>query len=66
MQAAKQEPQQETIGSMLSAYDAASGVADVAVVGCGPSGLSLAAELGSRGVNVVLVGMESKFTNNYG
>lgn len=67
-QAAKQEVEQEGIASVIPAYagDLATEVADVAVVGCGPAGLALAAELGKRGVRVVLVGIDSKFTNNYG
>eukprot|EP00192_Tetraselmis_astigmatica_P004395 CAMPEP_0117672472 /NCGR_PEP_ID=MMETSP0804-20121206/13923_1 /TAXON_ID=1074897 /ORGANISM="Tetraselmis astigmatica, Strain CCMP880" /LENGTH=429 /DNA_ID=CAMNT_0005481077 /DNA_START=273 /DNA_END=1562 /DNA_ORIENTATION=- len=67
-QAAKREPKQKDIASFLKAYDPAASTAltDAAVVGCGPAGLALAAELGARGVSVVLVGMESKFTNNYG
>lgn len=41
-------------------------VADVIVVGCGPAGLSLAAELGQRGLVVYLVGLDMPFVNNYG
>ncbi len=67
-QAGKSEPGQELISSVIPAYEpsSSSAVADVIVVGCGPAGLALAAELGKRGINVVLLGMESKFTNNYG
>ena len=67
-QAAKSEPEQESIAKVIPAYEpvSSSSVADAVVVGCGPAGLALAAELGERGVEVVLLGMESKFTNNYG
>eukprot|EP00873_Tetraselmis_striata_P042757 jgi/Tetstr1/463021/TSEL_007960.t1 len=67
-QAAKPEAEQGTISSVLRAYagDVTTEVVDVAVVGCGPAGLALAAELALRGVRVVLVGLDSKFTNNYG
>lgn len=67
-QATKLEPRQSALSDALLAFDrkTSPGAADVVVVGCGPSGLSIAAELASRGVDVVLVGMESKFTNNYG
>jgi flavin-dependent dehydrogenase len=40
----------------LLSYSAEVDTADAAVVGCGPAGLSLAAELASRGVSVVLIG----------
>lgn len=39
---------------------------DVCVVGCGPAGLALSADLAHRGLSVCIVGPESKFTNNYG
>ena len=67
-QAAKSEPEQEPIATIVPAYEpvSSSSVADAVVVGCGPAGLALAAELGERGVKVVLLGMESRFTNNYG
>ena len=33
--------------------------ADVAVVGCGPAGLALAAETAKRGLTVVLIGLQT-------
>jgi len=39
---------------------------DVAVVGCGPAGLALAAALGARGLSVALVAPDAPFVNNYG
>ncbi|GAB5364958.1 hypothetical protein AAMO2058_001015100 [Amorphochlora amoebiformis] len=39
---------------------------DAVVVGVGPAGMALAAELGARGLDVGLVGPDHPFTNNYG
>lgn len=39
---------------------------DLIVIGCGPAGLSLAAESAKRGLNVGLIGPDLPFTNNYG
>jgi len=39
---------------------------DVAVVGAGPAGLSLAAALGNRGLTVALIAPDTPFCNNYG
>ena len=39
---------------------------DVVVVGAGPAGLRLAAQLGQRGLKVGVVGADEPFTNNYG
>lgn len=36
------------------------------MIGCGPAGLSLAAESAKLGLNVGLVGPDLPFTNNYG
>lgn len=38
----------------------------MAVVGCGPAGMSLASELGMQGLSVGLIGKHSPFVNNYG
>lgn len=43
-----------------------SATADVAVVGCGPAGLALAAQLARLGLRVALVGRDAPFVNNYG
>lgn len=55
-QAGKADESQQRLADALPAYDAASGVADAVVVGCGPAGLALAAELARRNVQVVLIG----------
>ncbi len=55
-QAGKDDDAQQQLANALPAYDSAAGTADAAVVGCGPAGLALAAELASRGVRVVLIG----------
>lgn len=39
---------------------------DLVVIGCGPAGLSLAAEVAKQGLSVGLVGPDLPFTNNYG
>lgn len=64
-QASKEDPEQPTLRDALPAFDP-SATADVAVVGAGPAGLVLAAELAKQGLSVVLVSPESKFVNNYG
>lgn len=55
-QAHKADEVQQRLADALPAYDIASGVADALVVGCGPAGLALAAELARRDVQVVLIG----------
>ena len=66
-QAAKAESDQKDVAEYLALRprDATDAV-DVCIVGCGPAGLALAAEVAARGRSVCLVGPESKFTNNYG
>jgi len=44
------------MADVLEHYLPGSGAADVCVVGCGPSGLALAAELANNGIKVALVG----------
>eukprot|EP00250_Pteridium_aquilinum_P034579 c7779_g1_i1 orf=153-1817(-) len=39
---------------------------DLIVIGCGPAGLSLAAEAGKQGLSVGIIGPDLPFTNNYG
>ncbi|XP_057841229.1 lycopene epsilon cyclase, chloroplastic [Cryptomeria japonica] len=39
---------------------------DLVVMGCGPAGMSLAAESAKQGLNVGLIGPDMPFTNNYG
>lgn len=64
-QASKDDPEQPALGEALPAFDLAT-TADVAVVGAGPAGLALAAELAQQGLSVTLVSPEAKFVNNYG
>lgn len=45
---------------------AASDAVDVAVIGCGPAGLALAAELAERGLSVALLAPDAPIVNNYG
>ena len=44
------------MASVLGRFDTQRGAADAAIVGCGPAGLALAAELAGRGVQVALIG----------
>jgi hypothetical protein len=41
-------------------------VLDLVIIGCGPAGLSLAAESAKKGLTVGLIGPDLPFTNNYG
>lgn len=56
LQASKADPEQPSLASILDAFDPAAGTVDVCVVGCGPAGLALAAELGANGISVALIG----------
>lgn len=56
-QASKEDPEQPSIAAVLPPLEPSGAALDVCVVGCGPSGLALAAELGALGVRVGLVGM---------
>lgn len=64
-QASKQDSGQPSISEVLAPADL-SQQADVAVVGCGPAGLYLAAQLQQKGVRVTLIGRDVSFVNNYG
>lgn len=65
LQASKRDSEQPSITTRLQPLDL-SQTADIAVVGCGPAGLFLAAELAKRGLNVALLGNDVPFVNNYG
>ncbi len=56
VQASKDDHEQPSIATVLPPLDAGTAAVDVCVVGCGPSGLALAAELGALGLNVGLIG----------
>ena len=67
LQAAKQDDQQPAIASVLSPPPSSSTTPiDSVIVGCGPAGLALAAEVAARGVAVTLIGPDVPFVNNYG
>ncbi len=57
-QAEKLDPEQPSIASILPRFDPSAGSVEMIVVGCGPAGLALAAEVASHGVSVALLGME--------
>ena len=50
----------------LSPISAGDSLLDLVVIGCGPAGLSLAAESAKKGLKVGLIGPDLPFTNNYG
>ncbi len=56
VQASKEDPEQPTIASILPPFIPAATPVDACIVGCGPAGLALAAELGAQGVSVALIG----------
>lgn len=60
MQASKEDDAQPMIADRLRSFNPRLGAADVCVVGCGPAGLALAAELAGNGVHVALVGKHSE------
>ncbi|KAL9256603.1 Lycopene epsilon cyclase, chloroplastic-like protein [Drosera capensis] len=57
---------QGRIADMLPQLSMANGILDLVVIGCGPAGLSLAAETAKLGLKVGLIGPDLPFTNNYG
>ena len=59
LQASKDDAEQPLIADSLQPFSPNRGAADVCIVGCGPAGLALAAELAKRGVSVALVGTSS-------
>lgn len=64
-QASKHDSKQPAIASLLPALAPGSSV-DALVVGCGPAGIYLAAQLADKGLKVGLVGPDGPFVNNYG
>lgn len=65
MQQRKGMPGQPPLVSLLRPA-AVGDTCDVAVVGAGPAGLALAAELAARGLSVTLVAPDTPLVNNYG
>lgn len=66
MQGMKHMEPQDKISDKLPFISTGDSVLDLVVIGCGPAGLSLAAESAKKGLNVGLIGPDLPFTNNYG
>lgn len=66
MQGMKAMELQAKISDKLPLIPTDGSVLDLVVIGCGPAGLSLAAESAKKGLNVGLIGPDLPFTNNYG
>lgn len=66
MQGQKPMEEQSKIADKLSMISLGDPTLDLIVIGCGPAGLSLAAEAAKRGLSVGLIGPDLPFTNNYG
>ncbi|KAI3943214.1 hypothetical protein MKX01_027512 [Papaver californicum] len=54
------------ISDKLPSISVGESVLDLVIIGCGPAGLSLAAEAAKLGLHVGLIGPDRPFTNNYG
>ncbi|KAL5999165.1 Lycopene epsilon cyclase, chloroplastic [Asimina triloba] len=66
MQERKPMEKQGKIADKLPPISVGSSLLDLVVIGCGPAGLSLAAESAKEGLSVGLIGPDLPFTNNYG
>ncbi|XP_068636219.1 lycopene epsilon cyclase, chloroplastic-like, partial [Aristolochia californica] len=66
MQEQKPMEEQGRISDKLPPIPSGESILDLVVIGCGPAGLSLAAESAKKGLRVGLVGPDLPFTNNYG
>ncbi|CAN6456160.1 unnamed protein product [Victoria cruziana] len=66
LQESKTMKQQAKIADKLPPIPSGNSLLDLIVIGCGPAGLSLAAETAKAGLSVGLVGPDLPFTNNYG
>jgi lycopene epsilon-cyclase len=64
-QASKKDDQQPSLLNVLSPFKVEQLTADVAVVGCGPAGLALAAELAAQGLLVALIGKEEEVARGH-
>jgi lycopene epsilon-cyclase len=65
MQLRKREDGQPSLAASLPPVDLSKQY-DVTVVGAGPAGMFLAAELARRGLSVAIVGLDLPIVNNYG
>ncbi|XP_077247918.1 lycopene beta/epsilon cyclase protein isoform X2 [Tasmannia lanceolata] len=66
IQARKHMEKQGKIAEKLPPISMGDSLLDLVVIGCGPAGLSLAAESAKEGLSVGLIGPDLPFTNNYG
>ncbi|KAF8388789.1 hypothetical protein HHK36_025469 [Tetracentron sinense] len=66
MQRTKPMEKLTKIADKLPPISIGDSILDLVVIGCGPAGLSLAAESSKLGLNVGLIGPDLPFTNNYG
>ncbi|OVA08403.1 2-oxoacid dehydrogenase acyltransferase [Macleaya cordata] len=66
MQQTKPMDEQVKISDKLPPISIGDSILDVVIIGCGPAGLSLAAEAAKLGLQVGLIGPDLPFTNNYG
>nr|AAK07431.1 lycopene epsilon-cyclase [Adonis aestivalis var. palaestina] len=66
MQQTKSMEKQAKLADKLPPIPFGESVMDLVVIGCGPAGLSLAAEAAKLGLKVGLIGPDLPFTNNYG
>ncbi|XP_011627261.1 lycopene epsilon cyclase, chloroplastic isoform X1 [Amborella trichopoda] len=66
MQQNKPMNDQPKIADKLQSIPSGEILLDLVVIGCGPAGLSLAAESAKEGLSVGLIGPDLPFTNNYG
>eukprot|EP00897_Mesotaenium_endlicherianum_P000328 jgi/Mesen1/10296/ME000079S09720 len=57
---------QPNIADKLKALASGEDILDMVIIGCGPAGLSLAAEAAKQGLQVGLIGPDGPFVNNYG
>ncbi|GLC71022.1 hypothetical protein PLESTF_001061800 [Pleodorina starrii] len=65
LRASKADEGQASIASVLQPADPST-TSDVTIVGAGPAGLYLAAELARRGLTVNVLGLDVPIVNNYG
>ncbi|KAF7837934.1 lycopene epsilon cyclase, chloroplastic [Senna tora] len=66
MQQNKSMEKQSKLADKLKPISIGDDILDLVVIGCGPAGLSLAAESAKLGLKVGLIGPDLPFTNNYG